>query len=209
MRTISFAALFMTLCSGVTVAQTVPTPAAPVQAGKLPSAILQPATANVRSALDKVRLDKWKASSAVKDETDSNIGSIRRDLDNTLPGLLAAADAAPNSVSKVMPAYRNVEALYDVLLRVDAAARSFAAGDQSAMLDQALTGLDQARRDLGDRLQSAGMAQEKQVADLQASLKAAPTTPAVTPVCAPVAPPANNKKKPVAKPAAKPSTTTH
>jgi hypothetical protein len=183
-----------------------PAAPAPAQGVKSPSATLQPALSNLRTALDGVRLDKWKASGPVRDEVDSNMGSIRRDLDNTLPGLLTTADGAPNSTTRILPAYRNVEALYDVALRIDAAARMFAPAPTVSALDQALAKLDEARRDLGDRLQSAGLAQEKQVSDLQASLKAAPTVApaAPAPVCAPA--PAPTKKKPAAKPAAKPAT---
>ena len=47
----------------------------------------------------------------------NNLGSIRRDIDTGLPPLLTTADGAPDSIAKVMPAYRNVEALYDVPLK--------------------------------------------------------------------------------------------
>jgi hypothetical protein len=91
---------------------------AAASAAKSPSAMMQPGIDAVKQALTAVKVDKWKAAGPVRDETATNIGSIQRDLDATLPGLLTTADGAPDSVTKVFPAYRNVDALYDVLLRV-------------------------------------------------------------------------------------------
>ena len=148
------------------------TAAAPVM--KSASALLQPGLDGVRSALRAVRVEKWKTSGAVREEMDGDLGSIQRDLDGTLPGLLSAADAAPDSVGKVLPAYRNVEALYDVLLRVASVARLAAPQAQSAALDAAMADLESGRRMLGDQLQRSAVAVEKQVVDLRAALKAVP-----------------------------------
>ncbi|MCU1323145.1 MAG: hypothetical protein JWM43_2794 [Acidobacteriaceae bacterium] len=179
---------------------------APASGAKLPSALLQPGIEAVRGAMGGIRLDKWKASEAVRDEADANRNSIQKDLDATLPGLLASADAAPNSVVAVMPVYRNVEALYDVLLRIAAAAHIAAPTQQSGALDAAMLSLDSGRRGLAERIQISAAATEKQVGDLQASLKAAKDVPAPVPVACP-APAPVKKKKPVVKTAAKPAPT--
>jgi hypothetical protein len=183
---------------------TAPAAAAPAQAGPVPSAMMQPAVNNLRGAIDGMHADKWKIPGALKDETEANLSSIRKDLDGTLAVLLATADGAPGTVSALLPAYRNVEALYDVVLRVDAAARVGAPAQQSQVLDSALSKLDESRRGFGDHIMTAAQAQEKQVSDLQASLKTAQATP---PPGAPVCPtPATTTKKPPAKkPAAKPA----
>src|SRR6185437_6698581 len=70
-----------------------------------PSATMRPSLEILKSAMGMTNVDRWKASNA-------------NDVTNTLPSLLAAADAAPSSPAKVLPAYRNADALYDVLLRV-------------------------------------------------------------------------------------------
>jgi hypothetical protein len=102
-----------------------------------------------------------------------------------------------------MPAYRNIEALYDVVLRVDAAARVGAPAQQMAVLDNALVKLDESRRGFGEHIMTSAQWQEKQVGELQASLKTAQATPA--PVC-PTPPAATTTKKPPAKkPAPKPA----
>jgi hypothetical protein len=176
-------------------------PAASTPAGfKTASALLEPGLDAVKDALATVRVDRWKAPGAVKDETDGNLNSIRRDVDTTLPGLLVIADAAPDSVTKVLPAYRNIEALYDVLLRVMASTRVFGPSQQAAALEQAMVNLDAGRLALGEQLQLAAAAQDKRAADLRAALKAAQSAPVVAPAPCPPPPPPVKKKRPATKP---------
>jgi hypothetical protein len=181
----------------------------PTARAVLPSATLQPSLDVLRTALVTMRLDRWKASNAIRDEAQANIGSIQRDVQTTLPALLATADAAPASAAKALTVYRNVEALYDVTLRVDDAARLAAPPDQMSAIDQALARLDDSRRALGDQLQQTAATQEVQIVHLQAALKAipppAPQPPPPVIKCA--APPViHSRKKPTAaKPAAPPT----
>ncbi len=134
------------------------------------SGSLKPSLDNVQRTLDGLRLEKWKRGS-VREEANNNIGEIVRDLATNLPGLLQEADAAPGSLSKVLPLSRHVNALYDVLLRVAEAARVAAPDDQAAQLQQALIGLGNARLALEDRMQGSADALEKQVTDLHNALR--------------------------------------
>lgn len=187
-----------------TPAATQPAPAKP---SPTPSAILKPALDNLQQALSVVRLEKWKGTGTIREEAEANISSIHRDLESTLPSLLAEADASPNSVVHLLPTYDNIGALYDVLLRVTAGSKLAAPSQQSAALDQAMTSLDAARRTLSDRLHSEAMAQEKQVSDLKATLRTVQATPApVVAACPPPPPPA--KKRKAAPKTTKPTTST-
>jgi hypothetical protein len=188
-------------------------PAASAAPSALPSSLLKSSMDSVQQTLGGLKLDKWKGGT-VRTEASANIASIQQDLQSTLPSLLATADAAPTSVSKVLPASRNVDALYDVLLRVLVAARVSAPADQVAQLQQAASGFEKARHALDDHLQQASVAQEKQISDLQVSLKTQAQSAPVCPVVAPP-PPATStpakkttKKKPAAKPKPAPTTGT-
>jgi hypothetical protein len=176
----------------------------PFLAKPKPSESLESSFVALKVALDGLTIDKWKGSAGVRTEANANVASIRRDIDSTLPPLLAATDAAPDSATKLLPAYRNVEALYDVVLRVAITARIAAPVPQSAGLDQALLQLEQGRRAIGDRLQAASDAEEKQVGSLQVALKAAaappPATPAAVADCPAPAPAPKKKARPAAKP---------
>jgi hypothetical protein len=173
--------------------------------------VLQPAVMSLQQAIGALRVEKWKASKEVKAATTDKIGSIRRDVEGTLPGLVTAADAAPGSLAAMLPVSRNVGALYDVVLRVTVIAESAAPGDQADALAKSLSGMESARRTLADRLQQLAAAEEAQVEDLRKQLNA---RPAVAAVCPPVASGAAAKTAPAAgakrrkkavKPAAKPA----
>jgi hypothetical protein len=155
---------------------------------------MQPSLDVVAQTIGTLRPDKWKASDAVRDDAAANISSIRRDLDTTLPQLLATADGAAASVTQALPAYRNIEALYDVLLRVSEAGRLSAPGDQRAALEEARVKLEAGRRAFGDRIQSIALEQEQQVHHLQAALRAIPPAPAPE-VCPPPAPAKKRKAR--------------
>jgi hypothetical protein len=167
----------------------------PASSGRI-AATLQPSVQLVKAALATVNIDKWKASSAIKSEADSNLNSVQRDMDQTLPGLVMAADAAPDSAAKVLPVYRNVDALYDVMLRLDAAGRLAAPKDQIGALDDALASIATARRTLGDQLQASADAQEQRMIRLQQAAARPAPAPAPAPVaCTPPPAPATTRKK--------------
>lgn len=205
MRFFSPALFFITFCGACTAfaAQTpAGPPAATVQPLRTPSAIMQPALDTLQQTLGMLRPDKWKGSNVEREEAAANISSIGHDLQTTLPSLLTTADGAPDSVAQLLPAYRNIEALYDVLLRVSEAGNLSAPKQQSAALEQARAKLEDGRRTLGERLQFAAVAREKQVHDLQATIRAIP--PPAPPVVCPPPPPAKKRrlrKKVVKKPA--------
>lgn len=212
MRHLPSAVFLVTICVPCLASAAQPPAAQPpaaMQSQGAASAIMQPSLDTLTQALEVLRPERWKAPDAIKQETGSNIDSIHRDIQTTLPQLLATADAAPNSVSQLLPAYRNVEALYDVLLRVAQVANLAAPGQQSAAIDHARASLEDARRTLGDRLNSAALGQDQQVHRLQAALRAVPppAAPVVCPTPAPVKKP-RRRRKPVAKPAPKPATST-
>ena len=109
-------------------------PAAPVSA----STLLQPSINSVVTVLNSLKIDKWKKGS-VREEAGQNVNSILQDIQNNLPPLIGAADAAPGSVSAAMPLVKHLDALYDVLLRVEEASRIAAPSEQISQLQDALT----------------------------------------------------------------------
>lgn len=186
-------------------------PVAPAAPPLAPSGLLQPSLDTVWQTATALKLERWKRGT-VRDEASNDVGEILRDIHTNLPPLLTAADSAPETISKGLPVARNIDALYDVLLRVYEAARVSAPPEQITQVEQALVSLKNARIALDDRLQGSAAAMEKQVTDLQTTVKAQAavkcpvTPPAAVPACVP-APPAKKviKKKPNP-PATPPST---
>ena len=173
-----------------------------------PSDILQRSLDEVKITVGQVRLDKWKRGS-VRDEAGNNVDAIQRDMQGTLPALLKEADAAPATLSKVLPLSRNVDALYDVMVHLVEQSRVSGPGDQAGQLQEAIADLEKARVLLDNQIQQIADAQERRIGELRTtvqkqeeSLRAA-ATPPPAPKC-PAAPTPAKKKKRVTKP----STTT-
>ena len=185
-----------------------PAPAAQPTPAAKPSTLLQTSIDGLQSTLTGIRLEKWK-NGTVRSEATTNIASLQKDLQETLPVLLAAADADPQSMSKTLPVSRNLDALYDVLLRVVDGARVVAPADQVDQLIQTMASVEKARLALNDQLLQLATGQEKQVIDLRAAVVKAQNQTPPAPVCPKPAPtPAPTaKKKVVKKKPATPATT--
>jgi hypothetical protein len=161
------------------------------------------AIAHLRRALDGVTVPKWKAPGDVKQTTESDIDSMQRDVSDTLPGLINAALADPAKVSPAFSVYRNVDALYDVLLRVSETAQLAGASRDASLLEDQRSALEDARTQLGTALLQSAQAQDAEVIHLRSAAVAAPPTapPAKTVVDDG---PATRPKKRVHKPAPAP-----
>jgi hypothetical protein len=214
-RPSAFLALLLSSGFPVFAQQAVPTPgtttapAASAAAKADPvSPLVQTAIDSLQAALGSVKVEKWKGGS-VRNEAAGNVASIQKDLQSTLPGLLSDADAGAGSVSKVLPLSRNLNALYDVVIRVWDGARIAAPAEQVEQLQQAMTSVDKARRALDDRLAMLAATNEKQVSDLRGAvtkMATAAATPPPPPPAPPCPAPAPKKKVVKKKPAAKPAT---
>jgi len=175
-------------------------PAAPVT----PSSVIQPALNSMESTLNSLKIDKWKKGT-IREEAGENVNAILKDLKTNVPPLMTDADAAPGALSKSIPLMKHLDALYDVLLRVEEGARVSAPGDQVDQLEAALKQFGAARIQLYDTMAQRADTQEKQVTDLQAEIKAqraaAEEHKAAPPAPVPCTPPkpAAKKKRPAPK----------
>ena len=115
---------------------------------------LQRAAENARVDLARLRVDRWKADSSVKQQTSANVDSLQRNLSGALPTLVTAAQQNPSSLNASFKLYRNLNVLYDVLGSVAESAGAFGAKEEYAALVQDLNNLDNARRSLADAMDS-------------------------------------------------------
>src|ERR1700735_4343112 len=60
-----------------------------------PVANLRPALANVQNTIANLSVSHWKAPAETRAAVQQDIGSMQRDLNATLPGLVAQAEANP------------------------------------------------------------------------------------------------------------------
>jgi hypothetical protein len=194
----------------------VPAPAAdnsaPPAAGLTPSAIVQPVIANVQRTIGDLNIARWKAPNEVRGATQQNASSVQRDVVETLPGLLTQADATLDSVPPSFAVYRNLDALYDVLLRIYETAMLAAPQSEVDELSATLQRVEAARSQLGNAILETSKQHEADIVKLQAAVKAATATAQAAPPAksnvvddGPAAAPAVTHKKKKPKPAAPPT----
>jgi hypothetical protein len=193
-------------CVGSDPARGQAAPPAPPAGATFPIANLRPALANVQNTIANLNVGHWKAPAETRTAVQQDIGSMQRDLNATLPGLVAQAEANPMALSPAFAVFRNLDALYDVLLRVTETAALAGSGSDAASLEDARAGLEDGRGKLGAWLLQSISAQDAQVIRLQTALAA---RPAATPAAAPnkivvddgPETPKTRKKKPAPAPA--------
>jgi hypothetical protein len=176
-RRVPHAAAVAGLCLSVAAQTAAPGATTPASGGAAPpapiSAAVRPALSQVAQALNSISTRRWKAPQPVRDEADENITAIQRDLNGTLAGLLQQADAAPGSVPAAFSVYRNVDALYDTLLRVVETAELAAPENEESQLESALRSLEGARGSLGDSILNGAQSQQTELVHLRTAIATA------------------------------------
>ena len=114
---------------------------------------LQQTAQSMQADLSKLRIDKWKTDGSTKRQTQGNADSLKRNLESALPDLIAQLNAAPEDVAASFKLYRNLDALYDVFGSVVESAGAFGSKDEFQSLSNDMSGLENARRSLGERVQ--------------------------------------------------------
>jgi len=160
---------------------------------------------NMQADLEKTRIDRWKTDSSTKRQTQANVESIQRNLQSALPGTISQLSNSPEDLAASFKLYRNLDALYDVFGSVVESTGAFGSKDEFQSLSNDMTGLENARRSLAERLQKLASAKEDELGRLRTQVKtlqAAPPPPPKKIIVDDTEPP----KKPVAKKKPKPAT---
>ncbi len=143
----------------------------------LPS--LQQTTASINSDVARLRIEKWKAESSVRQQSQQNADSISRNITAALPGMMDQVRANPQSLAAAVKLYRNVNALYDVFSGLADSAGAFGSRQEYDALASDANKLDNVRRTLGERLENMAAANDAEIVRLrtQATRPAAPPPP--------------------------------
>ena len=160
---------------------------------------------NIQADLGKTRIDRWKTDASTKRQTQANVESIQRNLQSALPEMISQLSNSPENLAASFKLYRNLDALYDVFGSVVESAGAFGSKDEFQSLSNDMSGLENARRSFGERMQKLAGAKEDELGRLRMQIKtlqAAPPPPPKKIVVDDTEPP----KKPVAKKKPKPAT---
>ena len=166
----------------------------------------QTATA-IQADLEKMRIEKWKTDASTKRQTQANVDSIRRNLQSALPEIITQVNNSPEDLAASFKLYRNLDALYDVFGSVVESAGAFGTKDDFQSLSNDMTGLESARRAMGERMQKLAGAKEDELTRLRAQVKTLSAAPPPPPKKIIVDDNEPAAKKPAKKKTTKPSTT--
>jgi hypothetical protein len=161
---------------------------------------------STQADLGQTRIDKWKTDASTKRQVQGNVESIQRNLQSALPEILTQLESAPEDLSATFKLYRNLDALYDVFGSVVESAGAFGSKDEFQSLGNDLSGFENARRALAERMQNLAAAKESELTQLRGQIKAmqaaAPPPPPKRIIVDDTEPP----KKPAVKKKPKPAT---
>jgi hypothetical protein len=155
--------------------------------------------------LGKLRIEKWKADGSYKKQALGNVDSIQRNLQGALPEIIGQLRNAPEDVPASFKLYRNLDALYDVMVGVVEDAAAYGSKDDMQSLSNDLSAFEGTRRQLAERIENLASSKEgeltrlrTQLKSLQAQVEAEPPKKIVVDDTQPEKKPAP-KKKPAAK----------
>ena len=147
--------------------------APPVQIDvRVMAAAVEQQSITTAAQLQAIRIDKWKTDSEQKQRAQSNADSIVRNLTAALPTMISEVRAHPDGFAANFKLYRNLSALYDVLLPLTESAGAFGAKGEYQTLSSQLQRWDDIRRDYGDFM--AQLAAQKDAAAAPAQAKQPP-----------------------------------
>src|SRR6266550_6111800 len=134
---------------------------------------LQQASQSTLADLGHLRIDKWKMDAGTKRQTEADVESIEKNLQNALPGILNELKASPENVALTFKMYRNLDALFDVMTSVAESAGAFGNKDEFQGLNRDLGALQDSRRAFADRMDRIALAKETELGQLRAALQTA------------------------------------
>ncbi len=145
------------------------------QGGTLSPAIsesLRPALDQVAQSVGQIHIDHWKISKSWKAQLQNDADSISDDLSHQVPGLLQQTQASSTALDAQLRLMQNVDALYDVLVRLTLAADLTEKKSDAALLNSALEQLERARKSAITQLMAAAAQEHQQLTELRARVDA-------------------------------------
>jgi hypothetical protein len=131
--------------------------------------------------LGKLRVERWKADSGAKRQSQGDVESLQRNLQSALPGLITELRNSPEDIGATFKLYHNLDALHDVLRSVAENAGAFGGRSEYQALANDADAIDSVRRTLADRMQTLAASKEAELARLRTQLKAAQAAPPAPP----------------------------
>ncbi len=153
-------------------------PSIPIAVADLNPLLNQLDETSQAAAIDiaRLRIEKWKADSSYRQQSQENAQSLQRNIRGALPGMVAAVRSQPDNLAAGVKLYRNLNALYDVMSALTESAGAFGPKSDFEALASQLSGLDNIRRAFADRLEALAAVKDSELIRLRAQPRPAPPT---------------------------------
>jgi hypothetical protein len=158
-------------------------------------AALQRTTQAANLDVSRLRIEKWKADNADKQQMQQIAGSLQKNLTMAVPGLINDAQASPASVSKAFKLYHNINLVYEYLNNLSDAAAVYGKKDEYQPLAGDVSSLDSARKNLSDYIEQAANTLEVEARKPPPQPVTQPVPPKKVVIDDNTAPPKKAKKK--------------
>jgi hypothetical protein len=132
---------------------------------------LDQASKSTLEDLGKLRVERWKMDGNYKRQTQSNVDSIKRNLQSALPEIMGQLRNSPEDLTATFKLYRNLDALYDVMGSVAESAGAFGSKDEFQGMSNDLNSFEHARRQLAERLENLTVSKESELNSLRTQVK--------------------------------------
>lgn len=103
--------------------------------------------------LGHIRVEKWKIDNKSRYDAQTDRDSLQRNL-QSLPEVIGKVRQAPNDLTANFELYRNLEVLSGIFSHFAETTGAFGSHDDYSMLANDLSGLDKARRDFTQRMET-------------------------------------------------------
>ncbi|HEX6802783.1 MAG TPA: hypothetical protein VF133_03815 [Terriglobales bacterium] len=134
---------------------------------------LQQASMGAQDDISHLRIEKWKTDSGTKRQTQADSESIRRNLQDALPSMLAELKNAPENLALTFKVYRNLDALYDVMTSLTESAGAFGGKEEYQALSKDLGAIEGSRRAFAERMDKLANTKENEISQLRVELQSA------------------------------------
>jgi len=121
--------------------------------------------------LAALRIEKWKTDGNTKRGSQADMASIQRNLQEALPAMVADLRSSPDSLPATFKLYRNLDALYDVLVSLAESAGAFGSRDEYQALQNDVSSIEGARRMFADRMDALANSKETELTGLRNELQ--------------------------------------
>ena len=126
---------------------------------------------NTQEDLSRLRIERWKADGSHKKEALGTVDSIQRNLQGALPEIIGQLRNAPEDLPASFKLYRNLDALYDVMVDVAESAGAFGSKDDFQSISNDLSAFEGSRKQLAERIENLSASKEQELTRLRAQLK--------------------------------------